>query len=372
MRRILSTVLIICLTAFFVPVGSPASTNQVTDEIRLFIPSFSGPEKIGFNVSTFINLQVFKTLRKAPTPNPGNLDFGDGKIVWSNTELSAQTHRTAATLIKRWDLLAQMALWGKAWEYGNGLIVQPYLTIPRYKDFRANHFEVWSKTIEFSGKTYRFNIDLPRRFFMFSLFYLDKDFIDKYKSPLSIKIYNRKNTNSGIAGSVGKKFRAQIVEGEWVKIRSGQANGWVRLEKYSEKPIEIIDFVGGMIRVFRNDWKGAYELFENVTAAPESNSGIKVDALLLQARALEELGRDGSRKLDEALSLSPYSYIVIKYRLMKLVSDFQKALKSDNHEDALLVMQNAEQMLAINSFLLPPESPFFNELKNLILAVKSR
>ena len=49
-------------------------------EFRLYVPAFTGPDALGTNVATVLNLQVWQTLRRAPTPNPDALDFGRG--VW--------------------------------------------------------------------------------------------------------------------------------------------------------------------------------------------------------------------------------------------------------------------------------------------------
>ena len=50
----------------------PASSQQGRDQVILLIPAFEGPDALGLNVATVLNLKLFSTLRKAPWPNPKN------------------------------------------------------------------------------------------------------------------------------------------------------------------------------------------------------------------------------------------------------------------------------------------------------------
>lgn len=346
----------------FFLIQTSAIATPVSDEIRILIPVFNGPEKLGFNVTTFINLQVFKTLRKVPTPNPKKMDFGHGMVVSNEIQLPEQKHQAASEFAAKFDVLAQMVLWGKVWKYGEGLIVQAYLTIPQYKDYRENSFEVWHRVVKRKCKVFDFKIDIPRRRLMFSPFYLDKKFIEQYKSPYSIKIWEKPYLYSNEVGRLGNEFRAIKVEGEWVKLSSKGNEGWVRLPNYSRTPIEMIDFVGGVIRLFRGDWQGANKLFEKVIRKTNTPPSLRVDTLLLQARTLYELGKDGSNKLGEAVSLSPYSATVVEYQLMQLIELFVEKMENEEKEQGLEVISQLVQILKSKSFLLQPEKPFVCEL----------
>ena len=72
------------------------------------------------------DLAVWRTLRKKPWPNPANLDFGSGLVIWSEQELPGDPAR-AATATLRGNTNLDMILWGSALEVGPDVVVQAYL-----------------------------------------------------------------------------------------------------------------------------------------------------------------------------------------------------------------------------------------------------
>jgi hypothetical protein len=335
------------------------------------VPAFSGPDNLGFNASTFLNLQIFRTLRQKPTPNPNNLDFGHGEVLWSETELPKQLHTLAETLAKDYNFSAQMTLWGKVWHYGSGLMVQSYLSIPKYSDYRDYRHEVWEESIIWNSRTFFFHVDIPRRRLMFSPFFLTKDFIKQYASPLSIQMLALPNSSAREVGRVGLRVKAHKVEKDWAKVSSGGKIGWVNLPIYSSQPVESINFVGGMIRIFRGDWQGAYDMFEDVLSIPNLPTSLKVDVLLLQARALEEQRKDGSIKLKEALVLSPYSEKVVQYQLMQIIRHLSSSMKHAAGNQKSLSVKHIDDLLKRKAYLFPPNDPFISKIRKLMSVIKS-
>ena len=350
----------------------PVSATPLPDKIRLIVPAFSGPERIGFNASSFLSMQIFKTLRREPTPNPMNLNFGHGEVIWHETELPNQLHIEAERLAKKSRFSAQMILWGKAWPYGGGLIVQAYLSIPRYNDYRDYNHEVWKKFITINNKNFRFQVDIPRRRLMFSPFYLKKDFVNQYASPRSIHMYKLPVIGAQEVGRLGEKFKAFKVENDWAKVRSGKTVGWVQLPTYTRRPVEPIHFSGGMLRLFRADWQGAYAMFEQVLRIPTISKGLKVDALLLQARALEELNMDGGSKLEAAQALSPYSEAVVTYQLMRMISHISELKITKSEQLTSSSMHQIIKLMDKKAYLFPPQDPLISEIRKLMAEMTSK
>jgi len=336
------------------------------DEIRIFIPAFSGPDDIGINASTFLNLQLFKTLRRRPTEKFSELDFGHGTIIWSADGLSDQKHQEAEALMQEWDLLAQIGLWGKVWHYGDGLIVQAYLSLPKYEDYRETVFDVWSKDLSIDGKSYSFRVDIPRRRVMFAPFYLSKTFVRKFRNPLTISMLAMPISEADEVGRLGSKIRALKFEGNWVKVRSQRKEGWVEIPAYSEEKTEVVDFVAAIIRVFRGDWKGAYHMLETVVENPNTPTSIKIDTLLIQTRMLDELGESSRGELIEALNLSPFSHKVAAYKLMWHISKLKTALEKGRKVDAMKESKEIELFLKDKEYLFTSGDPFIHEIKRLI------
>ena len=185
-------------------------------------------------------------------------------------------------------------------------------------------------------------------------------------------MYASPNSSAREVGRIGLKYKALKVEKDWAKVRSGQIVGWVQLPTYTLQPVEPIHFAGAMIRIFRADWQGAYDMFEQVLKMPNISKSLKIDALLLQARALEEVRKDGSSKLNEVFTLSPYSETVVKYRLMKMLGQISDAMKPISDQSKALLIRRINLLLKEKAYLFPPEDPFIIELRKYIMEIENR
>ena len=65
-------------------------------DVALYMPALEADGPLGFRAATVLNLQIWRTLRKAPTPNRAGLSFGSGVVVWDPEPLDALTHEAAA------------------------------------------------------------------------------------------------------------------------------------------------------------------------------------------------------------------------------------------------------------------------------------
>lgn len=88
--------------------------------------------------------------------------------------------------------------------------------------------------------------------------------------------------------------------------------GLVRLPNLSSTHSEIVDFVGGLIRVLRHDWPGALELLGNVVKTSEAPNGVKVDAYLYMAVAADGSGSEAYNWVKQAYTINPYSKSVVQ------------------------------------------------------------
>jgi hypothetical protein len=55
--------------------------------------------------------------------------------------LTAQSHLEAEKAAVDFEIWVQIVLWGTSFEYGSGVVVQSYLSIPEYEDYREAHHE---------------------------------------------------------------------------------------------------------------------------------------------------------------------------------------------------------------------------------------
>ena len=352
--------LMIILIILITPV---AVLNAAVDQITLFIPAFEGPRALGRNVATVLNLQIWQTFRRAPWPyNPENLDFGRGLIIWDNKALKSQSHREAERMAKNIYVLAQMVLWGKAYPYGNGVVVQTNLSIPAYNDFRDNQLEIWR--ISLQGRTVE--VDIPRRRFEMSSIVLRSDIIERYTLPSALKIYKNRVGGEPI-DDVGDAYIGIQFEPGLAKVRSRNIEGWVRLPELGKKPTEVVDFVAGVIRTFRGDWQGVASSMRRVVKNPSTRTPLRIDAYLYWGIALERLGKSGRGMIEKAYRLNPYSRITVQYMIMSDLSAIGRLAGVPNAKaQRSMIIQSLRGIINDNEYLFPKNDPWLRKVLNLL------
>lgn len=316
--------------------------------VNAFIPAFEGPQPLAQNVANILTLQLWRTLRKAPTPNPKKLEFGSGQVT-PGERLSKQSSVVAEMAAR--DLDAQMTLWGYAENYGNGVVAQAYLSLPNYEDHRHRRPEFWRLRLADSDIV----ADLPRRQFEITPIVLRSQLVQRYSSPTALQLCpeKREPCKGSPLGNVG--FRAYNHEGTWSYIvTSDHRKGWMNLPGLSESPNEIIDFTGAIISIYRGDWDQANRLLARVLATPSLRSSIAVDALLLRTMVAEQSGKSGLEFTERALAANPYSRVAIQYRVMVDISQATRSTsQSSNHSlAATAIFLNERRQLFL------PEDPW--------------
>lgn len=307
------------LTAFLLliitclPSGTSAAEGTV-DQVALYVPAFDGPQPLARNVATVLNLQTWRTLRKAPTPNPHKRNFGKGLIWWGDQPLQQASQEEAEQAAR--NLGAQMTLWGYAQPYGDGVVVQAYLALPHYEDSRKLQLEFWRLTL--SGT--EIVADLPRREFEFTPIVLRNQLVQRYSLPSAIQLCSDKHEPCS-GGPLGNGFTAFEHQGSWSHIRTNDGHkGWINLPGLSESPNEVVDLTGALISIYRGDWEQADRFLTRVIATPDIRTSIRADALLLLAMVTERFNKSGQEFIERALDINPYSRTAVQYKVMADIS----------------------------------------------------
>ncbi len=356
-RKCFQIVILALSTLSFLP-----SVSIADYQINLFIPAFEGNGSLGVNAATIINLQIWQTLRRAPTPNPKKLNFGRALILWDNKPLMEQSHSVAEKIAKEFSVLAQMVLWGKAYPYGEGVVVQANLSIPLYNDFRKQKNEIWQISLGRSST----EVDIPRRRLEMSSISLRADVIEKYSLPNSLKIYKDRFGDKPF-GVIGNEYTALQFEHGLAKVESNGIIGWVRLPELGKKRSEVIDFVGGIIRIFRGDWEGASEYMEHVVDNTNTKTQLKIDAYLYWGMALEQLGKSGRNRIEQAYLLNPYSRTTVQYLIMsdlstiKRIRSTSKSIVQENQ-----IKKQIKDIISRHVYLFPPNDPWIGQILTII------
>lgn len=310
-------------------------------QVGLYVPAFRAPQKspLGLNAATVVNLAVWKTLRKAPYPNPEGLSFGDAIVRWSEEPLGSATPLEAAKSTG-----VQLILDGSVFAYGAGgavVTTRLYITAPTDQDLSAQTWtlnvgasNVGSAQSPSSGVLTLENDIFPERILQFVSIPLKGDDLKTFESAGLLQVHQGSPTGP-VIGEVGDNFRAFQQSGTVAQITTDTGlKGYLILPRVTPELVEVASFTGGVIRVMRGDWNGAVSLFGDLERSERTPTSLKVDSLLLIAHCLEKLDKSGSEFVERAAALSPSAPRVLKYKVMVTTSQIMRLLKSGQTEAA--------------------------------------
>lgn len=282
------------LVALLVPAAPHAA--QAQNRVQIAVDNLASRDGLGGNVSAVLNLQIWKTLRRAPWPNPAKLDFGSGVIYWFETRGASVSDAEGAQAMAEADGY-DMLLWGAAQTYGGGVAVDVYLTAPR------DRMPLATWTLGGSGKESGPGPALapPRDLYAFAPVILTRAVVQAYTSPGALFLCTAKTLTCADPRPVGPGMVAQRQEGEWSFIRPHDgAPGWLRTPDIGAGGNDISNFAGGLVSYGRGDFEQAAKLFRRVAASPTAGPAIGADAAGLAALALARFGAPDAQAYVEA------------------------------------------------------------------------
>jgi hypothetical protein len=351
-----------CALALVLAAGLPpwrAAAVVNPDNITVYAPAFAGPDALGRNVATILQLQLWHSFRRMPWPdNPQRHDFGPGLIVWDPKPLPEPDHTEAEAAAQRLDLLAQIVIWGRAYPYGGGVAVQANISLPAYQDFREAHFERWQ--VELAGET--FVVDVPRRRFEVSSIVLDAAIVEKYSLPSALEIHTQRRGGE-VLGSVGSQMRATQFEPDLAYVRSGGVEGWVRLPELSRSRSELVEVAAGIVRVYRGDFEGAIASFSRVLENPSTRTPLRIDALLYRGMAKERLGRSGRDDFLQAYALSPFAQTTVRYLIM---AELSALARDPSAAAAAELRERIRATIERERYLFAPDDPWLERVEGVL------
>jgi hypothetical protein len=351
-RRAVFT-LALTATAFASIVGSRDLGPPAKNSVTVYMPAFSGPRAsaLGLNASTVINLAVWKTLRRAPYPNPNNLSFGNGAVLWDHRSLADRMQETglSAAGVTRASG-AQLFVDGDAFAYGPGAVVTArlYVLTPAPQDTSQ---QVWKVSVRFIHDVVELSSDvLPEREFEFRSIVLRGDDLEAFSSPALLEIH-KDSPNGPVIGRVGDTFIAVRQESKFAEIRTPAGlHGFLNTPPTRPEIVSMTNFIGGVIRLLRDDWSGAQILLLDGVSSESLPVTLSVDALLMAAYCREQQNADGMELVDKAVLLSPSAPRVVKYRVMVVLSEISRRLRGRDTAGAAALIPVLQ--VAINNAVL--------------------
>lgn len=326
-------------------------------DVGLLVVPFDGPGNLGARAATVLNLQVWQTLRAAPTPNPRRLHFGSGTVYyWTEGSQPVRSHAEAE---KAADDQVHAVLWGRAQQYGKGVVVQAYLSAPRAQTPNHPGIGIWKIDLP-NGQT--ISVDIPAWLYEFAPIVLKPEVVLELNTPQGLKIY-RSPRSSEVVGTIRDNFRALEQGPDFTKVEANGVFGWVRLPALSRNRSEVVDFTGALVRIFRKDWGGAIDLFERVLRTSSAPVTIRAYSLLLMSVASEQLSRQigtpsrAVEYVEQAYRLNPYLQATIRYKCMTYLA----AMARDPS-----ARQRLADTVARNDYLFAKSDPWIGKVKTLL------
>ncbi|WP_166839925.1 hypothetical protein [Rheinheimera pleomorphica] len=345
----------------------PVSAQHNPDQITVFFPAFGGDTTLGRNVSTVLSLQLAQTTRKAPWPdNPNKLDFGRGIIKWSPDSLNLTQQDVAIRTAQQAKLLAQMVVLGSTQRFGNNVVVEVEVLLPRYQaaypgcssnsrlpcDYRKQHLELWPLRCQ----QLHLYTPLPRRRYHMAGIVLDDDVVEKFRAVKGLPITATLNTTQ-IIGYTGDDLQFlefnRHLNNAPTKLRSQGLEGYVSLPKISRQSSEFADMTGGLLQLFRGDWQAAHSSFSRVLANPVTRIPLQVDAYLLRGMVQFRRGHNGLTDILTAADLAPYDAGAARYQLAAMLA-------------AGTALPEVKQVLREKRFLFDADDKWLEEVEQFI------
>ena len=165
-----------------------------------------------------------------------------------------------------------------------------------------------------------------------------------------------------VVGHLGDTYEARQHDGPWTLVRSGASEGWVHLPQLSVQRTEVVDFVGGLVRLLRTDWRGARDLLLRVVGNSKAPSALKVDALLLLGLAARHAGEDPLGPILQARALNPHDVEVTKYECMAYVSRLAQGGPAASQAEARQLLHG---ILKSRSYQFAAADPWFAKVHTI-------
>lgn len=274
----------------------------------IIVPVFDGPTNLARNVSTTLNLQVWRTLRRAPFPNPRGLDFGSGVVRYTREPFVPSSAREVAAYAKWAEV--QMVMWGAVKELGDDVLVQAFLAAPKKASTGSEEWILRAEGAEVA-------LGLPRRTFDFNTVVLSRQLVNLYNSPDALRMCAAKKLPCN-EFAVGSDWTALRQDAEWANIVANDSGrkGWLYLPSLERLPNNISDFAAALLSYYRRDFGQAARLFSAIAKRQGQQSATRKDAAVLALVSRARAGGDVAGELARIEAEDPDSIYLFQVGTM--------------------------------------------------------
>jgi len=339
--------------------GESGQELTTEDQVRILVPAFNGGGSLGKNVANVLGLQISQTFRGS---DANGRSLGTAVLLWDENPLKQLTHDEAMHRATDIGTLAQLVLWGTAVPYGDGVVVQSYLTVSPLTAFRNARPEVLTIQGNTSKEPQGVSLDIPTVQYNFRPIVLRRDIVDRYQNR-SLPIYSSPNLQQ-VIGTIGREFRALEYRDDLVYLRSGSLIGWVPLPELADSRSEIVSFTSALIRILRGDWPGARELLRAAGTSENLPQAILIDITLYNGLIEEKLGQSGLKYFYSAYELNRFNEAAARYVVFGLLSEKFRLNKLGKNSKA--ISTEATTFIQQSKYLFANDDPWLKNVRHML------
>jgi hypothetical protein len=304
-----------------------ASAQTITVMVAPFDGSKSNSEEVGKRVGIILNLQIWRTLI-VPTSGAGAKTHG--AVTWDVSSRPPTNAPEAEELAGRQREDPQIVLWGRAWQYGHGNVVEAFLSIRDSANADKSGPELWKVDLD---ENQELVADFPHRQLDFAPIVLRADLMPELTDPAGLKLYVAPR-GEATNGFVGDNFTAISPSGDSEEVvLPDRRRGWVRLPSLSRDRNEVVDFTAALVRIMRRDWPNAGALFRRVVEDNNVPTLVRIDSYLYLAIGAAHQGEDPIAWIRKAYELDPYSKTIIQYLCMGYLAELRRMSEGERSGD---------------------------------------
>jgi len=340
LKRLLPALMVASLAAV------TAADARQSPQLRLVVSKFEGQSDLGQNVSTVVALSLWRTLRRPPENDPNAVY--SAVVVWpAASDQPVRTPQQAARL------RAGFVVWGAASYYGDGVVVDSYLSTPESRDVYNSRWTVRSGEAAVS-------LDLPREVFHLGSDVMPARLVDHYSSPGVIAVCSTQRPGcTGPAVGDGMTGLQHDVEWSQVRLDSGPT-GWIHQPGLARVSGATAPFAGGLIAYYRGQFAYAAQQWAQIASISTAPAALKEDASSLALAARLRAGTSNPTRCDA--TWDPQSVFLGQVAVMGWLD--RAVMASDARRASAFA--NAATCLGLARALLEPDDPWLLQAENLI------
>ena len=271
--------LALCLCGGPAPAGGVPPHGGRTGSVDLLVSPMAvtateDRRTVGVNLGALFALRAWRTLHR-PTPADGPDAVQSATVYWPVDEGQViDTPEAAASQG------ASLVLWGAARHYGDGYLVDPYLSLTAWAG-TASQAGVWTVALP-RGQV---SLGLPRRIFALGTALLPDELVERYSTPGALRVCAQK-VQACDGPQVGEGMTARIQEPGWSQvITNDHVTGWIYLPGLTGGAADIGAFPGAVVAYYRGEFAYAARLFDGVARDEAEPDQLRSDARALAIAA---------------------------------------------------------------------------------------